>query len=658
MPLSPHTHRALLVEDNPADARLVQELLNESGDRFELTVANRLSSALELLTREQYAVVLVDLGLPDASRMEALDALRAQIGSTPVVVYSGYADDTVADQARRLGVTDVLRKGSMDGPTLAAALRTIVDGAAFEEAVQAKLRTAKAVGADVAVIRLVTETMPPLDRQHDGRAPALQRAVAERFSARLGPEDGLFDLGDSRYGVVADVGGGPAGASRLADELERALDRPVALPEGSVQLAVRTGSAFAGAGQGTAEDLLARAASALRVSGTLPQARPTSPGHAPALRPRAAGGSSFSSRLRHAIAADELVLHYQPIVQLGDDNITVVEALVRWDDPVRGLLFPGDFIPQAEETSLIEEIGAWALMAACRQLKAWDRQGVAPVRCAVNLSARELCSASLPARVADALAATGLPPERLEVELTESMFADPDGAAHMIGRLRAIGVRVTIDDFGTGYSSLAYLTRLSVDAVKVDGGFIRRAAEDPDAAAVVKAIVGIAHQLDLKVVAEGVETVEQLAFVRKQGCDLVQGWLFCEAMPGPATAEWLNWARRRVQDREIDEGRRSPPLTLGPDPALPKPPVAVTALAPAPPATPSEPVGGIAGGTAAHAQRGPGSTAPCSWRPAPSARSSAPSSPSRPRCPPQRAALRPARARRCVTSRRATCPPS
>ena len=569
MLLTPPTHRALLVEDDPADARLVQELLNESGDTFELTVADRLSSALDLLSHEHFAVVLVDLELPDASRAEALDSLRSQLGSTPVVVYSGHPDDTAAGQARQLGVSDVLRKGSLDGPELVTALRAIVAAAEFEEAVRSGLRTAKAVGADIAVIRLVAEATRMLPARPVGRDPALQRAMTERFAARLGAKDGLFDLGDHRYGVVAEVGDGAAGAVRLAGELERALDRPITLPDGPVGLSVRTGVAFSGSGRGTAADLLSRASSTLRASGTLPRSAPLSLAPSPPSQPT--GEISFASRLEHAIQADELVLHYQPIVQLGDDTVSVVEALVRWEDPVRGLLFAEDFIPQAEETSLIEEVGAWALLEACRQMKAWDEQGLAPVRCAVNLSARELCSAALPARVADALAATGLAPDRLEVELTESMFADPDGAAHMIGRLRAIGVRVAIDDFGTGYSSLAYLTRFSVDTVKVDGGFVRRAAEDPDSAAVVKAIVGIAKQLELDVIAEGVETAEQLAFVRRQGCDLVQGWLFSPAMAGPVATEWLAWAREQVEDRKAGRGSFAAAISAGRTPAVPEP---------------------------------------------------------------------------------------
>ncbi len=544
MLLSP-APRALLVEDNPADARLVRELLAERSDGFDLTVATRLGAALELLARERFAVVLVDLGLPDATRLEALDAIRARVGSTPVVVYSGGADDSVAEEARALGVSDVLRKGALDGPELTTALHGVVAAAAFVGAVRERLRGAKATGEDVAVVRLVVERPAGADTA-DG---LLARAVGERLAGRLAPADGLFDLGDGRYGVVASVPGGANGAVWLAQELRAALLRPVVLPTGPVRLAIRTGHAFGPGGAGTADALLERATTALR------EATPEEPVMSAPPRP-ATANPAFAARLDGAIRTGQLTLHYQPIVRLGTDQIPVVEALVRWYDPVRGLLPPADFIPLAEETGLIEEIGAWALMEACAQLRAWDDAGVPPVRCAVNLSARELCSPALPARVADALASSAIAAGRLEIELTESMFADPEATAQMIARLRALGVRVAIDDFGTGYSSLAYLTRFAVDTIKLDGSFIRNAAEDANAACVVKAIVGIAHQLELEVVAEGVETVEHLAFAREQGCDLVQGWLFAPGMPAGEAAAWLGWARDRVAAREAGRDPR------------------------------------------------------------------------------------------------------
>ncbi len=540
MLLSSHAPRALLVEDNPADARLVRELLCEGEDGFVLTVANRLSAALELLAEEHFAVVLVDLGLPDAERLEVLDALRSRVGSTPVVVYSGAADDGLAAAARALGVSDVLRKGALDGAALNATLRMIVEAAAFSDAVRERLREARLVGQHVAVIRLLVER--PADGGPASADAALAPLVGERLAGRLCRDDGLFPLGEGRYGVVAAVADAD-GAEALARELCSAFERPLGVGGGRLALAVQAGHAFAPGGTGTAEALLERASVALREGG--PVAPPEAPAAAP-LRDHANAAPSFAARLRHAIRTGELVLHYQPIVRVSDDAVPLVEALVRWHDPVRGMLNPGSFIPLAEESSLIEEIGSWALMEACRQLRAWDDAGLPAVRCAVNLSARELCSSALPARVADALALSGVGADRLEIELTESMFADLETTAQVIARLRAIGMRVAIDDFGTGYSSLAYLSRFAVDTIKVDGAFVRRATQDEDAAAVVHAIVGIAHQLRLEVVAEGVETLEQLAFAGEHGCDLIQGWLFARPMTGDGTAAWLRWAQDRV----------------------------------------------------------------------------------------------------------------
>jgi EAL domain-containing protein (putative c-di-GMP-specific phosphodiesterase class I) len=388
----------------------------------------------------------------------------------------------------------------------------------------------------------------------------LSHDVAERLAGRLRAEDGLFVLGAGRFGVVAEARHGADSARTLADALETALDRPVmtrAHPPRPVGLDARVGWVVAPDEAATADVALA-----LAQDGTFgPRTEPLP--LAPAVEPAVVEDPEAATRLRDAIAGDQLVLHYQPIVRLGNDHIPVVEALVRWKDPERGLLPPSDFIPLAEETGLIAEIGAWALRTAAKQLRAWDELGLPPVRCAVNLSARELCSETLPARVADALAESGLGADRLEVELTESMFAEPDATAQMLRRLRALGVRVAIDDFGTGYSSLAYLTRFAVDVIKVDGAFVRRAAAEPDAAEVVRAIVALGHQLGLEVVAEGVETIEQLRFVQHQGMDLVQGWVFCEALPADELARWLAWAEQRVVERD------GPRPVDGADAALP-----------------------------------------------------------------------------------------
>jgi EAL domain-containing protein (putative c-di-GMP-specific phosphodiesterase class I) len=242
--------------------------------------------------------------------------------------------------------------------------------------------------------------------------------------------------------------------------------------------------------------------------------------------------------LRRAIAHDELVLHYQPKVELADGAIHDVEALVRWQHPRLGLVQPSDFIPLAEETGLIVPLGLWVLRAACRQARAWNaaRASDNAVMVSVNLSARQFREPTLVADVAGVLAETGLAPELLRLEITESAaMDDADATITTLHALRALGVWLSIDDFGAGYSSLAYLQRYPVDALKIDRAFISALEADGEqeagGEAIVAAIVGLAHALGIRVVAEGLETAHQLARLRALGCDRAQGFYF--APPGP-----------------------------------------------------------------------------------------------------------------------------
>jgi predicted signal transduction protein with EAL and GGDEF domain len=235
--------------------------------------------------------------------------------------------------------------------------------------------------------------------------------------------------------------------------------------------------------------------------------------------------------LRHALERNELVLHYQPQYSLADGRIIGAEALVRWRHPERGLVSPAKFIPIAEETGLIEEIGAWVLHTACTQMQSWRNAGSDVPRVAINLSARQFHRRQLAEQVASILGQTGLPPDYLELELTESMLMhDAESAADILGDLKRLGVSLAVDDFGTGYSSLAYLKRFPIDRLKIDRSFVCSLPEDQEDAALVRAIVSLAGSLALEVIAEGVETVEQRDFLRARGCDLAQGYLFAAPM--------------------------------------------------------------------------------------------------------------------------------
>jgi diguanylate cyclase (GGDEF)-like protein len=247
--------------------------------------------------------------------------------------------------------------------------------------------------------------------------------------------------------------------------------------------------------------------------------------------------------LRHALDTEQFVLYYQPQVDIKTGRTIGAEALIRWRHPQLGILPAARFIEVAEETGLIVGIGEWVLHEACRQNREWQLEGLPAIPVAVNLSARQLRK-HIAQTVLRVLDATGLDARWLDLELTEHvMMQDAEAMLTTLRSLRTMGAKLSIDDFGTGYSSLAYLKRLPIDRVKIDRSFIRDITEDPDDRAIASAIIGMGHTLRLNVVAEGVETQPQLAFLRAQGCDEAQGYLFGRPMPAAEFAEFMQQTR-------------------------------------------------------------------------------------------------------------------
>jgi len=239
----------------------------------------------------------------------------------------------------------------------------------------------------------------------------------------------------------------------------------------------------------------------------------------------------IESGLRNALGNGQLLLHYQPKFEIGTGEIIGAEALVRWCHPERGLVPPAEFIPLAEATGLVVQVGEWVLEAACAQAQAWKERGLPPIRLAVNVSAREFTSA-LPGRVRETLERYGLEPSWLELEITEStLMHNIDRVIGIMDRITAMGVTLSLDDFGTGYSSLSYLKRFPIDTLKIDRSFTTGLPGDANDCAIASTIISIARQLNHKVIAEGVETPEQLAFLQHAGCDEVQGYLFSRPLP-------------------------------------------------------------------------------------------------------------------------------
>ena len=245
--------------------------------------------------------------------------------------------------------------------------------------------------------------------------------------------------------------------------------------------------------------------------------------------------------LRKSLETDGFHLEYQPKIMLKTGEVAGLEALVRWNHPERGRVSPADFIPLAEETGLIVPLGEWVLRTACRQMVEWIDAGIAPFIMAVNCSAIQLVRTDMAAVIKETLQDTGLNPAYLEIELTESLLMqDVEGGIKILQALKDLGLHVSIDDFGTGFSSLSYLKRLPVDKLKIDQSFIKDLTTDPGDAAIVTSMITLAHNLDLTVVAEGVENPEQLGFLRAEHCDEIQGYLVSRPMPGEDFADWVN----------------------------------------------------------------------------------------------------------------------
>ncbi|MEW6646872.1 MAG: PAS domain S-box protein [Pseudomonadota bacterium] len=253
----------------------------------------------------------------------------------------------------------------------------------------------------------------------------------------------------------------------------------------------------------------------------------------------------MENSLRRALEREEFELYFQPQNALNDGRIIGVEVLLRWRHPDLGMVMPSQFIPVLEETGMIVQVGEWVLRAACQQITRWQQAGFAPLRVAVNLSPRQFCQSSLLQTVRAAVAESGADPAWLELEITESsLMGNAEAGAAMLRQLKALGISLSVDDFGTGYSSLSYLKRFPIDTLKIDQSFVRDVTTDTDDAAIAGTIIAMGHSLNLHVLAEGVETMEQLQFLRAHGCDQVQGFLFSKPLPAVEVELLLREGRR------------------------------------------------------------------------------------------------------------------
>jgi diguanylate cyclase (GGDEF)-like protein/PAS domain S-box-containing protein len=408
----------------------------------------------------------------------------------------------------------------------------------FLDRLQIALAHARRQGGQPAVLFLDLDDFKVInDTLGHAVGDRLLQGLAERLIVSVREDDTVARMGGDEFTLLLPNVGRVEDAARLAGKLLEAVAQPFQIDGQDLFVTTSVGvSLYPGDGE-DAETLLKNADRAMYRAKEM--GRNNYQIFAPALNVRAVNRLSLETRLRRALEREEFVLHYQPQVNLATRRIVGLEALVRWREDGR-LLEPAEFIPIAEEARLILPLGQWILRAACQQARSWQNQGLPEVRLAVNLSARQFQQQDLIRSVFFSVRDAGLPPRRLELEITESAaMLNVDRTIGMLHGLRDMGVRISMDDFGTGHSSLSYLKRFPIDAVKIDQSFVRDMTSDPSDAAIVKAIVAMAHSLGLNVVAEGVETLAQADFLRRTGCDEMQGFLVGRPLPADEITDAL-----------------------------------------------------------------------------------------------------------------------
>ena len=543
---------ALLIEDNPGDARLLKELLaEEPAAPFRIICVDRLQRGLELLSTEKIDVLLLDLSLPDSHGLETFAKAYAHAPKVPIIVLTGNDDHALALLAVKAGAQDFLFKGKLDRELLIRSMQYSIERKRYQEQLehqanydvltglpnrnllQDRLKRAVFAQRDARPIAVVFIDLDHFKFINDSlghtQGDKLLAIIAERLASIVREGDTVARLGGDEFVLVLNDQNKEDVIFRAMQRVLNKVSEPMTIDGQELYITCSAGVSLYPADAPDVETLLKNADVAMYRAKE--HGRNNFQFYTPEMNDLANERLALEHSLRRALERNELLLHYQPKVNLETGMIVGAEALLRWQHPEWGLIAPERFIPIAEETGLIVQIGAWVIRTACNQARLWQDAGLPPVVMSVNLSARQFRQESFVKVVTQILHETGLKPEQLEMELTESMLMhNANAAISILGGLKSLGVRLSLDDFGTGYSSLSYLSRLPIDTLKIDRSFVQHIGDQDecDNGILAQAIISLGHSLNLTVIAEGVETGEQLQFLKAHQCDEVQGFYFCK----------------------------------------------------------------------------------------------------------------------------------
>ena len=554
----------LLIEDNPGDARLVKEMLDEgAASAFELLHADQVSTAIPLLESEPVDIILLDLGLPDGTGLDTLIKVHALAPEVPIVVFSQAEDESLAVKAVRIGAQDFLVKTQITSQLLTRSVRYALERRQLQEHLHKlahhdtltglpnrKLfydRLARAVAAarrhqrPLALMLLDMDDFKQVNDNHGHHiGDELLKQVAERLNACLRATDCVARLGGDEFIIyVADLAD-IQDAARVAQKILDALSQPYRINHHQFYCHSSLGIALHPE-DGDEMEVLVRHADAAMYAAK-----------------QQGGGSSryrFYSRdidkateernelqlaLKQAFEQGEFTVNYQPQVDLHSGRMIGVEALLRWQKPDGEMVLPAQFMSALEETGLIVDVGGWVMETACLQASQWQTMAGGGLKVAVNLSPRQFRDSRLVERVNAALHKAKLPASLLELELSEDSLRDDEQLARdTLHRLNSLGVRLALDNYRGRTLSLRDLKRFPIHSVKLDKAIVRDMTENPEDAAIAQAVISVAHVFKMKGVAEGVETASQADMLREQACDDAQGYMFAKPLSADAFTQLL-----------------------------------------------------------------------------------------------------------------------
>lgn len=567
--MSTNPIRVLLFEDDPDDVDLLRELLDEEKQHlFHLEIASRVQDGIELLSQNVVDVILLDLSLPDSNGLETFEKIKSHSEGIPTIVLTGNYDGALALKAVQKGAQDYLVKGQVESALLVRSIRYAIERnrllqqlnkarevdrhmayhdkltnlpnrELFHDRLKQAILKAKRHGHRVAVLFVDLDRFKPInDSLGHTAGDWLLRGVAKRLRKCIRETDSVARLGGDEFTIVVEHITQMQDAAKVAQKLLDHLSAPFAVEGNEIKVTASIGISLYPDDGSHMNSLIKNADIAMyrakREGNNIYQFYNES------VDSMAFERWELEISLRKAIENGELVMFYQPQVDLKHNKIIGLEALVRWQHPELGLLPPSKFIALAEESGLIVPIGEWALRVSCRQNKIWQELGFPPLRICVNLSPRQFRVMKLKESVSQVLEESGLDPNYLVLEITETnAMQNVDYTISTLKMLKDMGVKIAIDDFGTGYASLSYLKRFPLDILKVDRSFVNGLHTHHDDWAIVSAIVTMAHRLKLKVLAEGVENPEQLIYLRSLKCDEIQGFYFSRPVSADDLTEIL-----------------------------------------------------------------------------------------------------------------------